>query len=307
MTERVLYLIRHGQSDFDSEEMLSTPRGEQFDPPLSAQGREQAELLARRLLVMDGPGVVVTSAMRRTRETIAPFAAATRVEVLEEPELIEAHIGEWERVSFRDLLLEDADLLHRVRRQEPVWRHAPGVEELEPFRGRVRAAIEGASSGTRRQRGRRVPRGRDQRLPRADHGRGPRDVLPAREHESQLDRRRRGAASVRFLNDVLHLTDPQLFDDGRRRLSGAAGARAPSHTRPAPSARRRRSRSHAVPVPFLSDEWTDELQRRLNESDAFRSAIAGKTATIQNVIADPRRSEALLVRDHRRLGHARGR
>ena len=42
-----------------------------------------------------------------------------------------------------------------------------------------------------------------------------------------------------------------------------------------------------MPVPFLSDEWTDELQRRLNESDAFRSSIAGKTATIQNVIQTP--------------------
>jgi putative sterol carrier protein len=42
-----------------------------------------------------------------------------------------------------------------------------------------------------------------------------------------------------------------------------------------------------VPVPFLSDEWTAELERRLNESDAFKTAIAGKTATIQNVIETP--------------------
>ena len=214
MSERVLYLVRHGQSDFDSEEMLSTPRGEQFDPPLSAQGREQAELLARRLLVMDRPGVVVTSAMRRTRETIAPFVAATGIEVLEEPELIEAHIGEWERVSFRDLLLEDADLLHRVRHQEPVWRHAPGVEELEPFRGRVRAAIEGI-----------LERHADGNVVVVCHG----GVINAYlapimgvDHEMfflpentslnsiVVDGERR---AVRFLNDVLHLTDPQLFDD----------------------------------------------------------------------------------------------
>ena len=39
-----------------------------------------------------------------------------------------------------------------------------------------------------------------------------------------------------------------------------------------------------MPVQFLSDEWVAELRERLNESEAFRASIAGKTATIQNVI-----------------------
>jgi putative sterol carrier protein len=40
-----------------------------------------------------------------------------------------------------------------------------------------------------------------------------------------------------------------------------------------------------VPVQFLSDEWTEELQRRLNESEPFRKAAGQADATIQNVIA----------------------
>lgn len=40
-------------------------------------------------------------------------------------------------------------------------------------------------------------------------------------------------------------------------------------------------------VQFLSDEWTSELERRLNESQSFRGSIAGKQATIQNVIDTP--------------------
>jgi putative sterol carrier protein len=40
-----------------------------------------------------------------------------------------------------------------------------------------------------------------------------------------------------------------------------------------------------VPVQFLSDEWTVELKRRLNDSDAFRAAAGSTNATIQNVIA----------------------
>ena len=39
-----------------------------------------------------------------------------------------------------------------------------------------------------------------------------------------------------------------------------------------------------MPVEFLSDDWTAELERRLNESEAFRAATAGKNATVQNVI-----------------------
>jgi putative sterol carrier protein len=39
-----------------------------------------------------------------------------------------------------------------------------------------------------------------------------------------------------------------------------------------------------VPVQFLSQEWTAELQQRLNENGAFRDAAATAQATIQNVI-----------------------
>jgi putative sterol carrier protein len=42
-----------------------------------------------------------------------------------------------------------------------------------------------------------------------------------------------------------------------------------------------------VPVQFLSDEWTKELQQRLNASEEFRKAAGGKDATIQNVIRTP--------------------
>lgn len=40
-----------------------------------------------------------------------------------------------------------------------------------------------------------------------------------------------------------------------------------------------------MPVQFLSDEWTAELKRRLNQSESFRKAAAATHATIQNVIA----------------------
>lgn len=39
-----------------------------------------------------------------------------------------------------------------------------------------------------------------------------------------------------------------------------------------------------MPVEFLSQEWADELEQRLNEDAAFRQASASAQATIQNVI-----------------------
>jgi len=42
-----------------------------------------------------------------------------------------------------------------------------------------------------------------------------------------------------------------------------------------------------VPVQFLSDEWTTELEQRLNASEAFAKASENANATIQNVIATP--------------------
>ena len=42
-----------------------------------------------------------------------------------------------------------------------------------------------------------------------------------------------------------------------------------------------------MPVQFLSPEWTQELEKRLNASDAFRAAAATADVTIQNVINTP--------------------
>jgi putative sterol carrier protein len=42
-----------------------------------------------------------------------------------------------------------------------------------------------------------------------------------------------------------------------------------------------------MPVQFLSPEWTEELEKRLNASDEFRAAAAAANVTIQNVIDTP--------------------
>ena len=42
-----------------------------------------------------------------------------------------------------------------------------------------------------------------------------------------------------------------------------------------------------MPVQFLSAEWTQELEKRLNASEPFKTASASADVTIQNVINTP--------------------
>jgi broad specificity phosphatase PhoE len=212
VTERILYLVRHGESDFDSRDFTRSPRGEQWDPPLGERGREQAALLARRLLAMEPPAAVYSSPLRRTRETVAPFAEAAGIEVVFQDDLAEAYIGEWEGKPFEEILAGDERMLNRIRNQEPIWRHAPGAEELAPFRARVRASVEGIL--TRHPGGNVVVvchggviNAYVAPLLGLDH-----EMFFVPENTSMnsvgVDG---GSRRVRFLNDHLHLTDPQLF------------------------------------------------------------------------------------------------
>ena len=214
MTERILYLVRHGESDFDSTRTTPGPRGEQWDPPLGERGREQAAHLAARLRAMPAPAAVASSPLRRARETASAYAEPAGFEVLVDADLAEAHLGEWEGKSFEEILSTDEQMLHRVRNQEPIWRHAPGVEDLGPFRERVRGAVERILSAHPGGNVLVVCHGGVINpyvapLLGVDH-----EMFFVPENTSlnsvvaDGDLRR-----VRFLNDALHLTDPHLFAD----------------------------------------------------------------------------------------------
>jgi probable phosphoglycerate mutase len=209
---RILFLIRHGRSDQSSNDLVDTPRGAQWDPPLDDVGREQAELLARRLVLMERPAAVYSSPLRRARQTIEPFADASGIEVTHDDDLMEAHIGRWENMSFEDILASDPELVGLVRSQRAIWHRAPGGEAVGAFRKRVHEAIESI-------------------LERHDAGDvfvvahggvinaylGPlllveNEMFFLPENSSLNSVEVEGSKrQVRFLNDVLHLSEPQLF------------------------------------------------------------------------------------------------
>lgn len=214
MTARLLYLIRHGRSDLDSDDFSSTPRGHQYDPPLAAEGRDQAERLARRLLQMDPPAAIVSSPLRRARETALAYADKAGIDVGYDMDLAEVFIGAWENRSFEEIIGSDERLLNSFRNHEAFWRHAPGAEDLDAFRARVTVGID-----------RTLSEHPDGNVYVFCHGgvvnayvapllRLEQEMFFLPENTSisviGIDGDRR---EVRFLNDVRHLTDPQLFED----------------------------------------------------------------------------------------------
>ena len=162
---------------------------------------------------MEPPAALYSSPMRRAWETADRYAEAAGLDVVVDDDLMEGHAGEWEGLSFEEILARDQATLHRLRNQEPIYRHAPGVEDLRALRQRVQGAVERIL--------RRHPDGNVvvvchggvinayvAPLLRIDH-----EMFFVPENTSinsvvvdGNDRR------VRFLNDDLHLRDPSLFE-----------------------------------------------------------------------------------------------
>ena len=129
MAAPTLYYIRHGLTDWNAEGRLQGGR----DVPLNAQGREQAACCAgilRDLFACSGRGAAeyayVSSPLVRARETmdivraalgLAPAGYAT------DPRLAEISFGEWEGLTYQDVLARDPDIVGR--REGDKWGFRP--------------------------------------------------------------------------------------------------------------------------------------------------------------------------------------
>lgn len=90
MTAR-LVLARHGQTAWNAAGRYQG----QADPPLDDVGRAQAETLAGELVRLR-PAVVVSSDLRRARDTAAAVADRNGLELVSDRRLREVDLGGWE-------------------------------------------------------------------------------------------------------------------------------------------------------------------------------------------------------------------
>lgn len=89
-----LRFVRHGAT---GPNLAGVRCGGDLDVPLADEGREQAADIAAHVAALDPPvGLIVTSALRRTRETAAIIAEALPgVPTLVEPDFAERRLGAW--------------------------------------------------------------------------------------------------------------------------------------------------------------------------------------------------------------------
>lgn len=129
-----LYIIRHGQTDWNLEGRIQGRR----DIPLNATGRLQGLALAggmkRRLVT-----AVYSSPQLRAMETAGFIGESQGVLVTEVPQLVEIGYGEWEGRSVEDILATDREI-YEAWWQHPATVAPPGGETLNQVDERCRQA-----------------------------------------------------------------------------------------------------------------------------------------------------------------------
>lgn len=146
------YMIRHGKPS-------ATWGDADDDPGLDEAGRAQARAAAEALLALpERPGLVVSSPLRRCRETAAPFAEALGVELVVDPRVGEIPTpaaiaredrGAWLRKAFAGRWSEiEGDLDYELWRREVAAAVAgyPGAAVFSHYVA-INAAVSTAEGG----------------------------------------------------------------------------------------------------------------------------------------------------------------
>ncbi|HUC27131.1 MAG TPA: histidine phosphatase family protein [Streptosporangiaceae bacterium] len=145
-----LLLVRHGASEAYLDGSLFPLVDGHGDPPLSAEGKEQAARVCARLAALGIDAIYVTN-LRRTAQTAAPLAGQLGRPVQVEADLREVYLGEWEGGIFRKMVAEGHPISVRMAAEER-WDVIPGAEPAAELTDRVRSAIERIASAHPGQR-----------------------------------------------------------------------------------------------------------------------------------------------------------
>jgi broad specificity phosphatase PhoE len=132
-----LFLVRHGEPDYDA----GANGHAAWDPPLTAAGIEQAELLADRL-ARAPVSAVYSSTMQRAIATATPIARQHGIEVQYEEDL---HEITFDPEALQAQPSENGELARDLAERflgVPRWDSLPGFEPSRHFRHRVIQALE---------------------------------------------------------------------------------------------------------------------------------------------------------------------
>lgn len=100
-TPTTLVLLRHGETAGSVAKLFSGRGG--YDHGLTDLGRQQAQLAAQSVLARGGVTAVVSSTLRRCRETAGVAAAVLGLDVTYDDDLAEAGFGEWDGLTYEQV------------------------------------------------------------------------------------------------------------------------------------------------------------------------------------------------------------
>ncbi len=129
----ILYLIRHGQTDWNKGRKLQG----RTDIPLNENGRAVAELTREGFkdVAFD---MAFTSPLRRARETAEIILAGRNLPIIDEERVIEVNFGEYEGCDFD---LPDEHLQNFFSAPEK-YISIHGTESMESILGRMQSFLE---------------------------------------------------------------------------------------------------------------------------------------------------------------------
>jgi len=131
-----LYLIRHGQTDWNIEGRWQG----HADVPLNDRGRAQAENIARSLANV-GLVAIYSSDLVRAHETAKALARTTGLPIHLDARLREIHQGEWQGLLVSEIQQRYGEAFH-ARHANPLTVAPPGGETVLQVKERVIAALE---------------------------------------------------------------------------------------------------------------------------------------------------------------------
>ncbi|APX11482.1 histidine phosphatase family protein [Tateyamaria omphalii] len=134
-----LYLIRHGESAPARPGVSFPMKDGHGDPRLHPQGERQAVAVGERLKDHSFVALYVTK-LTRTHQTAAPLAAHLGATPIENPDLHEVHLGDWDGGLYRIKAAEGDPIYRRVIEIQD-WSPIPGAETRDAFFGRVRKGL----------------------------------------------------------------------------------------------------------------------------------------------------------------------
>lgn len=134
-----ILLVRHGTTEANRNRIY---QGSLIDLPLDARGGMQADLLGRSISAV-APRVVISSRLRRARQTVARLKLSRKIPHVTDSRLNEFDYGHWTGLTASEVQrrfpveLRDWD---RLKNERPI----SGAESLKQLDERVRGAMRAA-------------------------------------------------------------------------------------------------------------------------------------------------------------------